>query len=403
MTILAQPPTAEQARDAPRAEPRRPLRYLILRAHPSRSSADFYNCQEFGLAAYLREQGFEVGLAGVFNDDIGRMLPGVRYHPLDFRPRHPAFALVSNLRSIGLAHYDVVQVTDLCLPGNLQVIRRAPRGVRILLYQGHYPEPLGRARWLRVMQSRLAAGALRRRPHATLAKNGAAAAFVRACGLRPAPVASVGLVANSLLAGQPPPRAVMDFVQRSSFTFLYVGHLSARRPLEWVLPHFRHPSLAHASLLVVGGGPTRERLQRAGADLTASGRFLIAGYLSQGQLGSLYRAVDAVVLPTRFEIFGMVCLEAMLFGLPLIASDAAGPAVVAAQFPERVELVSGGANPNGWLHALARTVERGWRRAAAETDTALMEALSWAGPGRYFIKAAVELTRPSDQPGDGDD
>jgi glycosyltransferase involved in cell wall biosynthesis len=367
------------------------LRYLILRAHPSRSRADFYNCQELGLAAHLRAQGLEVGLAGVFDDDVERLVPGLRYHPLQFWPRHPAFALVANLAALGLQHYDVVQLTDLCLPGNLQVIRRAPPSTRILLYQGHYPEPLGHGRWLRVLQSRLAARALRRRPHATLAKNGAAAAFVRDCGLQPAPVAGVGLVPDNLIAAQSPPPAVHDFVRRAAFTFLYVGHLSPRRPLEWVLPHLRHPSLAHASLLVVGGGPAREQLQRAGADLIAAGRLLIAGYMNQSQLGALYREVHAVVLPTRFEIFGMVCLEAMLFGLPLVASDAAGPAVVAARFPDRVRLVSGGANPRGWVEAMQWAMTPARRRVEAERDVDLRRALSWAGPGHYFEATAAGL------------
>lgn len=373
----------------------RPPRYLILRAHPGRSRADFYNSQELGLAACLRRHGFEVGVAGVFDDDPARLDPALRIHQLEFRLRHPAIALMSNLPSLHLPDYDVVQLSDLCLPGNLQVILRAPRQTRFLLYQGHYPEPIGRARLLRVLQSRLAAAALRSRHHAVLAKNAAAAAFVARCGLGPAPVVGVGLVAENLLAPQPPPAVVTEFLDRAPFTLLYVGQLNRRRPLEWVLPHLRDPALAAARLLVVGRGSSLEKLRREGSDLVASGRLLFVSNLNQSQLGAVYRRVDALVLPTRFEIFGMVCLEAVLFKLPVIASQVAGPAAVAARFPEQVSLIASDRNPAGWRRALVEVVHRERRWNTPEPDPALVQALSWDTPGRHFIAATERLLAAS--------
>ncbi len=376
-------------------EKSRPLRYLILRAHPSRSRADFYNCQELGLAGYLRRQGFQVGVAGVFDDDVRQIDPALQIHQLQFRPSHPAFALITNFASLPVADYDVVQLTDLCLPGNLQVMLQARRGTRFVLYQGHYPEPLGRGRWLRVAQSRVAARALRTRPHALLAKNAAASTFLARCGLGAAPVAGVGLVSENLLSPQPPPLAVTGFLDRSRFTFLYVGRLDRRRPLDWVIPHLRHPALAHASLLVVGGGPALAKLVRDGADLIAAGRLKFMGHLNQSQLGAIYRRADALVLPTRFEIFGMVCLEAMLFGLPLVASDAAGPAVLASRFPERVDLIAGGSNPAGWRDALTKVADPAPARPAhGDPAPELVRALSWEVPGRHFVRAAEQLVVP---------
>jgi glycosyltransferase involved in cell wall biosynthesis len=376
-------------------EPSRPLRYLILRAHPGRSRADFYNCQELGLAAFLRKQGIEVGVAGVFDDDAGELEAGVTIHTLKFWPQHPAFALVANLPDLNLPSYDIVQLSDLCLPANLQIMLQAQRGTRFLLYQGHYPEPLGRARWLRIWQSRLAAKALRSRPHALLAKSGAAAEFLARCGLSSAPVAGVGLVASHLLAPQSPPAPVLEFIERSAFTFLYVGQLHERRPLQWVLPHLRDPEMAHASLLVVGSGPSLAELRDASADLIAAGRVLFVGNLNQSQLGVLYRRVDAHVLPTRFEIFGMVCLEAVLFNLPVIASDVAGPAAVASRFPGQVQLVAQGRNPAGWREALVAAARRPRTYSPAAPDPDMVSALSWDTPGQYFLHAISQLLATS--------
>jgi glycosyltransferase involved in cell wall biosynthesis len=396
MNTLSMPP-APLAPPQRSREPSRTLRYLIVRGHPGRSRSDFYNCQELGLAAFLQDRGMSVGVAAVLDDDARKLDPRLRIHQLAFRPRHPAAALISNLPMLDLASQDVVQISDLCLPANLQLILRSPRGTKFLLYQGHYPEPIGKARWLRVWQSRLAAIALRSRPHALLAKSSAASGFLERCGLGPAPVCGVGLVAENLLAPEPPPAEVSRFIDQSRFTFLYVGQLNERRPLRWVLPHLRDPALAHASLLVIGKGVGLPQLRAQGADLVAAGRLMFAGNLNQSQLGAIYRRVDALVLPTRFEIFGMVCLEAVLFGLPVIASDVAGPAAVAQRFPDQVGLIAPGKNAEGWRLALTTVARRLRPRPPATPDPALVRTLSWETPGRHFLQAIDQLLARSAQ------
>lgn len=389
MNTLEVPAHPVRPRDA--ADPARPLRYLILRAHPGRSRADFYNCQELGLAAFLQRPEIQVGVAAVLDDDVNKLDPRLRIHQLQFRPKHPAVALISNLPDLDLPNYDIIQISDLCLPGNLQVVLRAPKRSRFLLYQGHYPEPIGRARRLRVLQSHLTAAALRKRQHVVLAKSAAASVFAERLGLGHASVAGVGLVAEHLLAPQPPPAEVSEFIARSRFVFLYVGQLNERRPLDWVLGHLRSAGLTHASLLVIGRGTALPRLQQEGADLVEAGRLMFAGTLNQSQLGAIYREVDCLVLPTRFEIFGMVCLEAVLFGLPVIASAVAGPAAVWAQFPKQVRLVAEGRNPEGWDRALRAVLQEGRAPRTREPDGRLTRLLSWETPGQHFLRGVERL------------
>jgi glycogen(starch) synthase len=49
------------------------------------------------------------------------------------------------------------------------------------------------------------------------------------------------------------------------------------------------------------------------------------GWLSPSELAKWYRNVDVLVVPSRYEPFGMVVLEGMLHGLPIIAADVGGP------------------------------------------------------------------------------
>lgn len=78
--------------------------------------------------------------------------------------------------------------------------------------------------------------------------------------------------------------------------------------------------------LLVGDGDLRPEYERLAAELGLAGRVRFAGRVEAGDLPQLYRAADVFVLPseTRGEAFGIVLLEAMASGCPVIAADLPG-------------------------------------------------------------------------------
>jgi UDP-glucose:(heptosyl)LPS alpha-1,3-glucosyltransferase len=76
-----------------------------------------------------------------------------------------------------------------------------------------------------------------------------------------------------------------------------------------------------AYLLVVGGD-TQAPFKRLAEQLHVSDRVIFAG--SRSDLPEIYPAADAFVLPTLYETFALVCLEAMASGLPVLASPVGG-------------------------------------------------------------------------------
>jgi glycogen(starch) synthase len=54
----------------------------------------------------------------------------------------------------------------------------------------------------------------------------------------------------------------------------------------------------------------------------------LLGHLPDRELAAVLASVHAVVLPSRYEPFGMVVLEGMLYGLPIVASAVGGPAEI---------------------------------------------------------------------------
>lgn len=77
--------------------------------------------------------------------------------------------------------------------------------------------------------------------------------------------------------------------------------------------------------LVIGRGDDQPRLARLATDLGVADQVVFAGFVPDNDLVAHYRLADAYVMPSQ-EGFGIVYLEAMACGVPVIAGDADGSA-----------------------------------------------------------------------------
>lgn len=83
----------------------------------------------------------------------------------------------------------------------------------------------------------------------------------------------------------------------------------------------RHPGFR---LVVAGRGPEEERLRALARRLRLGRAVTFAGFVSDAELAALAAAADCAVVPSRYEPFGLVALEAAAAGTPVVASDAGG-------------------------------------------------------------------------------
>jgi len=99
---------------------------------------------------------------------------------------------------------------------------------------------------------------------------------------------------------------------------LYVGRHSPEKRLDLI----RDPlaSVPGARLAMVGGGPSHEQLKRH----FRGTRTTFPGFLRGEELVDAYRAADVFLFPSTTETFGLVALEAMACGVPVIAANTGG-------------------------------------------------------------------------------
>ncbi|HBE33159.1 MAG TPA: glycosyl transferase group 1, partial [Cyanobacteria bacterium UBA11368] len=77
--------------------------------------------------------------------------------------------------------------------------------------------------------------------------------------------------------------------------------------------------------LVIGRGDDQPRLAQLAKDLGVADRVVFAGFVPTKDLVEHYRLADAYVMPSQ-EGFGIVYLEAMACGIPVLSGDADGSA-----------------------------------------------------------------------------
>ncbi|HSG40491.1 MAG TPA: glycosyltransferase family 4 protein, partial [Thermoanaerobaculia bacterium] len=106
-------------------------------------------------------------------------------------------------------------------------------------------------------------------------------------------------------------RGFLLIVGRMEATERYKGHDQLLEALT---------ALPEARLVVAGGGDDRTRLEAKAAGLGIGDRVVFTGFLSEATLAELYRRCVAFAMPSQGEGFGLVYLEAMRAGRPVLAA-----------------------------------------------------------------------------------
>ncbi|MEV7634033.1 glycosyltransferase [Microbacterium sp. NPDC089318] len=117
---------------------------------------------------------------------------------------------------------------------------------------------------------------------------------------------------------------------------LSVGRLVPRKGVDLViraLPYLKAAGFDDVELLIVGGGgdsgalhadPEVRRLLALADELGVQDQVVLEGQVSRGEMPGIFRSADAVVCAPWYEPFGIVPLEAMACGVPVVAAAVGG-------------------------------------------------------------------------------
>lgn len=123
-------------------------------------------------------------------------------------------------------------------------------------------------------------------------------------------------------------------IPKSSLVVLYVGRFDKRKGIETLVRAMAHsifPGLADIRLILVGGsrpgqsdGIERERIEGIVEELGLQDYVTFPGRVDQQTLPYYYAAANVCVVPSHYEPFGLVTIEAMASGTPVVGSNVGG-------------------------------------------------------------------------------
>ncbi len=111
--------------------------------------------------------------------------------------------------------------------------------------------------------------------------------------------------------------------------FVYLGRLTDWKGIEFLIHAFKTVAEREprAILEILGDGQERRSLEDLTKRLNLTNQITFAGWVSAAEGSRRMRQADVFVLPSLREVGGIVLIEAMAVGLPVIATDWGGPAI----------------------------------------------------------------------------
>ena len=133
------------------------------------------------------------------------------------------------------------------------------------------------------------------------------------------PKSKLKLITNSVVLKTPSFPARSPYVLSDSIKLVFVGRFSKQKGLDILLKSFEMAN-KNIELMVIGDAADKNNF-RTDSQSISSPRIHFMGWIDNEKLDSYLKFADAMVIPSRWEGFGLVALEGMKNKLALIASD----------------------------------------------------------------------------------
>ncbi len=185
---------------------------------------------------------------------------------------------------------------------------------------------------------------------------------------------------------------------------LYVGRFDPRKGIETLVRAVRESKFYGDKdlKLIIGGGSTpgnsdgreRDRIEGIVNELGMSEFTSFPGRLSREVLPSYYGAADVCLVPSHYEPFGLVAVEAMASGTPVIASDVGGLQFTVVN--ENTGLLVPPQDVAAFSNAIDRILANSqWRAKLGQSgNRRVMSKFSWDGVASQLDALYTQLLQP---------
>lgn len=307
------------------------MKILILRTAANKMNLATYNLQEVGLAKALVRKGHTCDVAYYCGDeadhrqtitfDDEKSIDILWLHGRDFFKE----GFFPSLKKY-VDDYDVIQVGGYVGLTSCLLSRKFAQ--KVVNYQGPYfcKDNHGDIKKAAVFDKVLLP--LQHKKNMIVGtKSVLATDYMKSKGIEDVTTIGVGLDLDNLVHGaQIESHEFIEELKNADADklLLYIGVLEERRNIPFLLGVFKKVAdrLPDCKLAIIGKGKSEyvSMCMKKIEELGIKDKVIYRESLEQKYMPAVYQQCDAFLLPTRYEIFGMVLLEAMYYGLPVFTT-----------------------------------------------------------------------------------
>ena len=296
-----------------------------------------YNIQEIGLAKALMNYGVSSDIyarfSNVYNDTIiaENGCCQVQLRPLKGKQIYKEIMYYPTLKADLLnGGYDIAQLLDdsqMMLPFLFKALKK--KGCKTILWQGMYRNfPARPARMMQIVYDMMFAGDIERNTDLKIAKTEAAKKYLESKHYQNIITIPVGLDDVEKTFNPKVDQKIEAFKKQYPYILLYIGAIEPRRNPDFLIDIFERLDKDDIGLVVIGKGVSLDDFKKRIANSKRKKQILHFEQIPNKELGSIYGRANLFLLPTNYEIYGMVVMEALENGVPVISTPEAGPAYI---------------------------------------------------------------------------
>jgi len=308
----------------------------IVRSSPIPLNIKLYNIQEIGLAIGLAHNNISTDIYSRF-DGLTKPVVcfshdgcDVRLIPIKGLSLFNKVAFYPGLfKKIKNEKYSYVQLhedSQITTPTIIYLSKKV--GIKSILYQGMYQHYTGLKRIMQTLFDIVFKDSIIRNTNLVVAKTYAAKQYLELKRYNNVHVLPIGLSFPSNKQLCSAKDRIDNFKSKKKHILLYIGIIERRRNIPFiieVLEEIIKNGRSDYGLIIVGVGPQHKYINDLISAKGLMAHVLLIPSIPNDQLWYIYQSTDIFLLPSKYEIYGMVVLEALFYGIPVISSETAGP------------------------------------------------------------------------------
>ncbi len=186
-------------------------------------------------------------------------------------------------------------------------------------------------------------------------------------------------------------------VATSDRLVLFVGRLTHQKGCEFLVRAIPSVSKFHNSrLIVVGDGYMRGELEREANRTGERWRIQFTGFLPDSEVADLMLSSDLMAIPSIYEPFGVVALEAMLAGIPVVASDVDGLAEIVKHEENGILVYPRDPSSISWGISRIISDPQNSRRLVENAKRDVQEKYTWDAVAKLTLEAYRKILSTGD-------